>query len=77
MTLNCNPIGWPTPTVVWTREGDDLSLDARVTVTEEGQLAFSSVVAADTGAYTCTASNSIGVATASTTLSVLGTYVHI
>ncbi len=72
VTLNCNPVGWPTPTVVWTREGNELILDSRVTVTGEGQLAFSNIVTEDTGTYTCTASNSIGVAMASTTLTVLG-----
>ena len=57
---------------MWSKDAEELSLDARVRVTSDGQLTFSSVVASDSGRYTCTASNELGMEAASTVLSVQG-----
>ena len=74
LTLDCNPIGQPTPTVIWFMDNVQLTSTTRVSVDGAGRLIFSSVISTDAGSYRCEATSSVGTASATTTLSVLGKY---
>lgn len=72
LTLDCNPIGQPAPTVVWFRGTAQVQTDSRIRVDELGRLIFSTVFSTDADSYQCTASNDIGTASANTQLRILG-----
>ena len=73
LTLDCNVIGQPRATVVWTRgnDGSPVPLQGRITQDTDGRLFFSTIFSTDEAVYNCTATNSIGAATAETYLTVL------
>ena len=56
----------------WEREGADVETSDRVAIDGDGRLVFSPVLSADAGSYTCTATNDLGAASATTALTVLG-----
>lgn len=72
LILDCNVVGHPPPTTVWSRDEITLELDDRIQTNGEGRLIFTNILASDAGSYSCQATNEIGMATASTMLSVLG-----
>ena len=74
LTLDCNPIGQPSPTVTWYKDNVQLTSGGRVSIDGEGRLVIGSVVTLDGGSYRCEASSSVGVASATTSLTVLGKY---
>lgn len=61
VTLECSATGHPPPQVTWTK-GDRTPLpeDPRVSITPSGGLYIQNVLQADSGEYTCFASNSAG-----------------
>ena len=72
LTLNCNPIGQPSPSVTWYKDDVQLIPNSRVTIDSEDRLVFSSVISTDAGSYRCEANSSAGTASAMTILTVLG-----
>lgn len=74
LTLDCNPIGQPAPSVVWFRGSTQLQPDSRVTVDQSGRLVFSRVFSTDASTYRCVATSTVGRASAETQLRVLGKY---
>lgn len=72
LTLNCNPVGQPIPSVTWFRGPAQIQQDSRITVDQSGQLMFNPVFSTDANTYRCVASNSVGTASAETQMSVLG-----
>lgn len=59
---------------MWLRGGTTLQTDARVSIDSLGRLIFSPVFSTDAASYTCTATNSVGTASAVTNVMVLGRY---
>ena len=76
LSLDCNPIGQPPPNVTWYKNDVRLVLNSRVSIDGEDRLVFSSVISADGGSYRCEASNSAGMDSANTTLTVRGRSIH-
>ena len=72
LSLDCNPVGQPVPTVEWFYNDNRVVTGGRVTIDGDNRLMFSSVLTSDTGSYRCEATSSRGTATASTQLNVLG-----
>ena len=72
LSLDCNPIGQPSPSVTWYKDNIQLVPNSRISIDSEDQLVFSSVISADGGSYQCEATNSAGMDSAATTLTVLG-----
>ena len=72
LTLDCNPIGQPSPSVAWYKDNVQVVSNSRVSIDSEDRLVFSSVISSDAGNYRCQASSSAGMAAATTTLNVLG-----
>ena len=70
--LDCQQLGNPQPSLTWEREGADVETSDRVTIDSDGRLVFSPVLSSDAGSYTCTATNDIGGASATTVVTVLG-----
>ncbi|WAR31266.1 HMCN1-like protein [Mya arenaria] len=71
LTLDCVAEGNPTPTITWDTPSRGQSLTmadstASVTLTSSGSLRVKVMTLADTGEYTCTASNHVGTALVST-----------
>lgn len=74
LTLDCNPIGQPTPDVTWFQNDVQLTATARVSIDSDSRLVFSPVFSSDGGTYRCVAESSVGTASATTSLTVLGKY---
>ena len=72
LTLDCNAVGQPSPTVVWFRDDVQLTSNSRVNIDTEDRIVFSPVFSRDAGRYRCVATSSAGTASATTTLTVLG-----
>ena len=73
LTLDCNPIGQPAPSVTWFRGPTQVQADgSRVILNQLGQLVVTPVFSLDAGTYRCVASNRVGTASAQTDLTVLG-----
>jgi hypothetical protein len=72
LSLDCNPIGQPSPSVTWYKDNIQLIPNSRISIDNEDRLMFSSVISADGGSYRCEATNSAGMDSATTTLTVLG-----
>ena len=72
LSLDCNPSGQPSPNVTWYKDDVQLVPSSRISIDGENRLVFSSVILTDGGSYRCEASNSAGMDSANTTLTVLG-----
>ncbi|KAF2366284.1 Fibronectin type III, partial [Trinorchestia longiramus] len=60
VTLPCKAVGEPAPTRSWTRNGQALKQDSRVSVSNSGDLRLLDAQRSYSGSYTCTASNTHG-----------------
>ena len=61
VTLHCNALGYPLPTLSWTKDGSDISNNPRISFsTDKKQLAITKASRVDSGAYRCEATNSLG-----------------
>ena len=72
--IQCSFEGLPTPTVVWSHDGNmlnDSSNDITIaTGNSSSMLTITTLTADDSGSYTCMVSNLLGAVTASSTLQV-------
>ncbi|XP_054907133.1 ADAMTS-like protein 1 isoform X4 [Poeciliopsis prolifica] len=60
LELRCHPVGNPHPSLVWTKNGNQLHFDSRVGLSASGSLKIQSPGKEDEGLYTCTAKNRHG-----------------
>ena len=72
ITIQCPNRGVPTPTVTWTKDGEQIANDRRYTIQDDGSLLISEVVEDDSARYTCTADNIAGKDSASSTVQIVG-----
>ena len=71
--LTCKPTGEPKPTIRWLfNDSMNLKSNNRFHITSNGNLRISNVTKADSGNYTCEASNRLGKAARKGHLNVLG-----
>jgi len=74
ITIQCPTSGVPTPTVTWTKDGEEITNDGRFTVQNDGSLLISEADVEDSARYTCTAGNVAGKTSASSMVKIAGTY---
>ena len=72
ITIQCPTSGVPTPTVTWTKDGQDLPSGGRYTVQDDDSLLIRGSSVADTARYTCTADSVAGEDSASSTVEIVG-----
>ncbi|KAM9470410.1 vascular endothelial growth factor receptor kdr-like [Clarias gariepinus] len=72
LTLTCLVHGAPAPSITWYKENIPIKEGPGITLMENGELIIQRVKKEDEGMYKCQASNSIGVATSSAVITVLG-----
>ena len=72
ITIQCSTSGVPTPTVTWTKDGQEIPSGGRYTVQDDGSLVISKTEADDNARYTCIADSVVGKDSASSTVEVLG-----
>ncbi|KAG7278462.1 hypothetical protein CRUP_038757 [Coryphaenoides rupestris] len=70
LVLECIPSGWPTPTVEWHKKDGNLKQASARMEKFDRWLNFASITQTDDGVYECRASNVLGVATHSFTVTV-------
>ena len=70
--IRCPTSGVPTPTVTWTKDGEQVHGDGRYTVQDDGSLLISEAVEEDSARYTCIADSVIGKDNASTKVQIVG-----
>ncbi|XP_074858281.1 hemicentin-1 isoform X2 [Carettochelys insculpta] len=72
VTLSCEVIGNPVPQIIWVKDGQPLTQDADYQILSSGRfLQITNAQVADTGRYTCVASNIAGDKSKSYSLNVL------
>jgi len=74
ITIQCPASGVPTPTVMWTKDNQEIANDGRYTVQDDGSLLIDEALEEDTARYTCTAESVAGKSRASSTVKIAGTY---
>ena len=72
ITIQCPTSGVPTPTVTWTKNGEQVLSDGRYKVEDDGSLSISEVVEEDSARYTCIADSVTGKDSASSTVKIAG-----
>ena len=72
ITIQCPTSGVPTPTVTWTKDGQELINNGRYTVQDDGSLLITEADEEDTARFTCTADSVAGKDSASSTVQVFG-----
>ena len=63
MTLSCDVIGYPVPTISWTKDGTIISTSGDLRISfwaENKEFTIMNVSRADEGGYRCLANNSLG-----------------
>ena len=76
VTIQCPISGVPTPTVTWTKDGQEIPSDGKYTVQDDGSLLIRESKAADTARYTCTADSVAGKDSALSTVQIVGKYIR-
>ena len=72
ITIQCPTSGVPTPTVTWTKDGQEITNDDRYTVEDDGALLISEAMEEDSARYTCIADSVTGKDSASSTVKIAG-----
>ena len=72
ITIQCPTSGVPTPTVTWTKDGQEITSGGRYTVQDDGSLLISEADEDDNAGYTCSADSVAGKDSASSTVKVAG-----
>ena len=72
ITIQCPTSGVPTPTVTWTKDGQEIPSEGRYTVQDDGSLMISEADEKHNARYTCTADSVAGKNKASSTVQVVG-----
>ena len=72
ITIQCPTSGVPTPTVTWTKDGQNIPSGGRYTVQDDGSLVIREADEEDNARYTCTADSVAGKDSASSMVQVVG-----
>ena len=72
ITIQCLTSGVPTPTVTWTKDGEQILSDGRYTVQDDGSLLISDASEEDSAQYTCTADSVAGKDRVSSAVKIVG-----
>ena len=72
ITIQCPTSGVPTPTITWTKDGEQITNDSRYTIQDDGSLLISEAVDEDSARYTCIADSIIGEDSASSEVKIVG-----
>ena len=72
ITIQCPTSGVPTPTVTWTKDGQDIPDGGKYTVRVDNSLLISESDVKDDARYTCTADSVAGKDSASTEVEIVG-----
>ena len=72
IAIQCPTSGVPTPTVTWTKDGQEITYDGRYTVQNDNSLLIDGSVEGDSAQYTCTAISVAGEDSASSAVKVVG-----
>ena len=72
ITIPCRPEAAPTPDITWTRNGQQIGLDGRYSVSIDGTLHVTQVNFVDQGQYVCKANNVYGESQSATSVLVYG-----
>ena len=70
--IQCPTSGLPTPTVTWTKDGQEISSGGRYKVQDDGSLVISDAVEDNNGLYTCTAESLAGKDSKSSAVQIVG-----
>ena len=62
LIIECRVSGFPLPTVVWMKDGNAFIGDQILSSEGVSRINISSSITEDSGVYTCTASNDVGIA---------------
>ena len=72
ITIQCPTSGVPTPTITWTKDGEQITNDSRYTIQDDGSLLISEAVDEDSARYTCIAESIFGEDSASSEVQIVG-----
>ncbi|XP_077445065.1 ADAMTS-like protein 1 isoform X1 [Stigmatopora argus] len=72
LEIKCESLGYPEPSLTWTRNGKQFPYNSRLNLLSTGSLRIRSPNQADEGLYTCTARNRLGSSSRSSWLQVIG-----
>ena len=72
ITIQCPTSGVPTPTVTWSKDGEEIHSGSRYTVQDDGSLLITDAEEEDNGRYTCSSGNVAGNASSSSMVQVVG-----
>ena len=72
ITIQCPTSGVPTPTVTWTKDGQDIPDGEKYSVRGDNSLLISEADGEDDARYTCTADSVAGQDSASTEVEIVG-----
>ena len=61
VTLSCNALGTPTPTITWTKVEDNGTDSVPLLTVVDGKYVLSNIQRSANGTYRCTADNGVGV----------------
>ena len=76
ITIRCPVSGVPTPSVVWTKDGDEISPGDNIVLTSENSLVIKQAEADDSAKYTCDVQGLTGSDSASSTIQIVGQYFY-
>ena len=77
ITIQCPTSGVPTPTVTWTKDGQEILSGGRYTLQDDGSLLISDAEEADNARYTCTADSVAGKDSVSSTVKFVGKHLRV
>ena len=72
ITIQCPTSGVPKPTVIWTKDGQEILSGGRYTFQDDGSLLINEANGEDNAQYTCTADSVAGEDNASSTVKIVG-----
>ena len=72
ITIRCPTSGIPTPTVTWTKDGQEIPDEGRYTVENDGSLVIDGAREDDNAQYRCTAVSAAGEDSASSAVHTVG-----
>ena len=72
ITIQCPTSGVPKPTVIWTKDGQEILSGGRYTFQDDGSLLINVADEKDSARYTCTADSVAGKDNASSTVQIVG-----
>ena len=72
ITIQCPTSGVPTPTVTWTKDGEEILNDGRYRIQDDGTLLINEALEEDSARYACIADSVIGKDSASSMVKIVG-----